>query len=200
MSGLVEGDNAKVRLYAEIYLSNGSVAGLGCEHLMPHGLDVSEATLQGAGHTDRRGSGDATSELRRPDCARHRVRTAEQEICFLVCRMGLLGKTSLPRFAHSVQKQQTAGTQDRFCLAQLDLSRRALLEKAGRRHRILRQGNLGHLFERSSRYTKHRRWYTGPRSAYQWHPIKRPFVVRPAFVIWLHRKGSRIGDENVLHL
>lgn len=56
----------------------GSVAGLGHEHVVSQGLDVSEATLQGTEPADRRRSGYATSEVCRPDCARHRVHGAER--------------------------------------------------------------------------------------------------------------------------
>ena len=73
--------------------------------MMSHGLDVPKASFQGAGSSDRSRSRKATSELHRLYRAAHRVGICEQQVGFLLRRVGLAIKTPLPRFSHGMEKK-----------------------------------------------------------------------------------------------
>ena len=105
ISRLVEGDHPKVRFHPEVHLREGSIPGLGGEDMMSHGLDVTKASFQGAGCSDRSRSRKATSELYRLYRAAHRVGICQQQVGFLLRRVGLTIKAPLPRFRHGMEKK-----------------------------------------------------------------------------------------------
>ena len=105
---VLESHDREVRIDSETYLSEGSVPRLIGEDVVPHRLDVSEATLQWAGDLERCRSRDVASKFYGLDRAAHRVASREQKVRLLLERMGLTLQASLPRLVYGVEKQQAA--------------------------------------------------------------------------------------------